>query len=77
MWNQLLTHLRSSFVELSSQGLVGYKASFVTDTGYLLNKTVAADGVVRTEVTGKKFVRMEVRNGTDSMIALTNPIWLL
>lgn len=62
----------------SAEGLSGNKACFVSDAGYFYNATVV-DGqyIVRSVPAGAKFVRVEVRNMTDGMLALTNPVWFV
>jgi hypothetical protein len=60
---------------LTTQGLQGLKACFISEKGYFYNTTVV-DGktLSRAVPSQSKFVRIEVRNGTDTMIALTNPV---
>ncbi|KAH8800347.1 PHP domain protein [Xylogone sp. PMI_703] len=62
---------------LSTGGLHGMKACFVSDKGYFFNKTISGrDSITRPVPSHAKFVRVEVRNSTgDAMLALTNPIW--
>ena len=64
---------------LVTDGMSKLKACFVSDKGYFYNTTIE-DGVrVKTGVlSGARFVRVEVRNGTtDEVLALTNPVWFL
>ncbi|KAL3462540.1 polymerase/histidinol phosphatase-like protein [Aspergillus heterothallicus] len=57
------------------------KVCFVTDKGYVYNTTLGRDGgvgVKRFIPAGSKFLRVEVRNGTDgALLGLTNPVWFL
>ncbi|EAL86144.1 hypothetical protein KXW29_007152 [Aspergillus fumigatus] len=64
---------------LVTDGMSKLKACFVSDKGYFYNTTIE-DGVrVKTGVlSGARFVRVEVRNGTtDEVLALTSPVWFL
>jgi hypothetical protein len=67
----------SAAARLETEGLNGFKACFVTDNGYVRNETITGDGLISLEVEDVRFIRAEIRNGTDSMIALTNPIYLV
>lgn len=62
---------------LSSTGLDGLKACFISERGHLANKTVTPGATVSQSISGSSFVRVEVRNSTDGMIALTNPIYFV
>lgn len=71
---------KSAKAEFSAQGgLVGHKACFVSDAGYFYNATIVRDGqeIVRKVPDGARFVRVEVRNATDGILALTNPVWFV
>jgi hypothetical protein len=55
----------------------GYKACWVTEKGYVANATIHGSNPISRTVAGAKFIRVEIRNTTDSMIALTNPIYFV
>lgn len=64
---------------LTTTGLTGQKACFLSDQGYFYN-TSAVDGqtIQQAVPSGATFVRAEVRNVTDdSALGLTNPVWFL
>ncbi|KUL84859.1 hypothetical protein ZTR_08257 [Talaromyces verruculosus] len=64
---------------LTTQGLAGHKACFISDKGYFFNTTIVDGKQIDQKLpNGAKFVRIEIRNGTDDgMLALTNPVWFL
>ena len=61
---------------LSTAGITsGARACIVGENGYFQNVTVQDGEDIRHAVKGHSFVRVEVRNSTDGMLAMTNPIW--
>lgn len=67
--------LSSATLQFRFQGMVGFKACLVAQEGYVWNGSITSDSMTMP-VSGSKFVRLEVRNATDSMVALTNPIFM-
>ncbi|KEF59685.1 uncharacterized protein A1O9_04531 [Exophiala aquamarina CBS 119918] len=53
------------------------KACFISDAGYFHNESVVpGEKIVQVVDDGLRFVRVEVRNASDVLLALTNPIFL-
>ena len=58
-----------------AKGLQGANAYFINEKGYFRNQSIG-DGVrIQQVVADMKFVRVEVRNASDILLALTNPIY--
>jgi hypothetical protein len=60
---------------LRATGMAGNKACFVSEAGYLRNHSIVDGEVVEQMVSNLKLVRVEIRNVTDGMIGLTNPVY--
>jgi predicted metal-dependent phosphoesterase TrpH len=64
---------------LSTEGMSGQKACFISEKGYLYNTTITNGRPILERLPAHlKFERVEVRNITnDSMLGLINPVWFL
>jgi hypothetical protein len=60
---------------LTARGFGDAKACFVSESGYFHNRSLAGDGQVEVMVESSAFIRVEVRNSTDVLLGLTNPIF--
>ena len=69
--------LDQASLNLTPNGFSGMKACFVTDQGYEKNVTIYGEDAIEMDVpVAIKFVRAEIRNDTETVFALTNPIWI-
>ncbi|KPI38254.1 uncharacterized protein AB675_12148 [Cyphellophora attinorum] len=59
---------------LAARGFLDAIACFVTDTGYVKNQSLTEDPV-RYEVDDSRFIRVEVRNSSDVLLGLANPVF--
>lgn len=67
---------RSAYLQLSSVGLHGYKACFFGNQGNWKNVTIDTKGGVKVKAPkGGSFVMVEVRNSTDGLVGMTNPVY--
>ena len=58
-----------------AKGLQGANACFINEKGYFRNESIG-DGVrIQQGAMGTKFVRLEVRNASDILLASTNPVY--
>jgi hypothetical protein len=65
-------------VSLTSSGFENNRACFVTNAGYVRNETISAGSVISFPLTDNHatFLRLEIRNSTDGILSLTNPIFI-
>lgn len=62
--------------KLLATGFTNVTACFVTEEGYVHNETVTDDEAISLPVeAGTRFLRAEIRNSTNSLVAMTNPIY--
>ena len=66
-----------SYANLSATGFPpGAIACFVSEKGYLKNITLtSAQQQIQEPVMGMEFLRVEIRNGSDVVLGLTNPVY--
>jgi hypothetical protein len=50
-------------------------ACFVSEEGYVRNETVAGEAITLPVEAGSRFLRVELRNSTNSLVGMTNPIY--
>lgn len=60
---------------LEATGFADATACFVSEQGYFHNESLF-QGQLTVNASGLKFARVEIRNSTDVLLGLTNPIWL-
>lgn len=60
---------------LLATGFTNVTACFVTEEGYVHNETVTEEAIVLPVEAGVRFLRAEIRNSTNSLMAMTNPIY--
>jgi hypothetical protein len=65
---------RDIVVSLVGKGFAGANACFINEKGCFHNATVTAQAVQQS-VAGMEFVRVEVRNGSDVLLGMSNPIF--
>jgi hypothetical protein len=66
---------RPLMAEFKGTGLRGARVCWVTEKGYTRNDTIPEDGSLSFDPEALRFLRVEVRNETDFMLGLTNPIY--
>ena len=57
------------------RGLEGSRVCFLSEKGYFHNESIADGQRVEVAAAGLGFVRVEVRNATDVVLGLTNPVF--
>lgn len=50
-------------------------ACFVSEEGYVRNETVGGEVITLPVEAGSRFLRVELRNSTNSLVGMTNPIY--
>ncbi|KAJ9615021.1 hypothetical protein H2200_001095 [Cladophialophora chaetospira] len=65
----------NSYASFSATGFQGAKACFVTEVGYVKNVSIVNAQQIQHGVAAMEFIRVEVRNGSDILLGLTNPIY--
>ncbi|KAF2092660.1 PHP domain protein [Rhizodiscina lignyota] len=61
---------------LLTTGLKGLKACFVSEKGCFSNRTISSATMTQS-FADVRFVRVEIRNATDAMVGLTNPVYFV
>ncbi|OAG40039.1 hypothetical protein AYO21_05720 [Fonsecaea monophora] len=64
------------YASFSSTGFDGAHACFVSEKGYFQNVSIVSEQRIQQNVAGMDFIRVEIRNGSDALLGLTNPVYL-
>ncbi|KIW77540.1 hypothetical protein Z517_09986 [Fonsecaea pedrosoi CBS 271.37] len=64
------------YASFSSTGFEGAHACFVSEKGYFQNVSIVSEQRIQQNVAGMDFIRVEIRNGSDALLGLTNPVYL-
>lgn len=67
---------RGARAVLSARGLDGAKASFISQRGIMYQEDISGSREMEFRFSDADWLRVEVRNGTGSMLGMTNPILL-
>ncbi|KIX08766.1 uncharacterized protein Z518_03423 [Rhinocladiella mackenziei CBS 650.93] len=63
--------------EFAGTGFEGASACFVSEQGYFRNESITGGQRIKQAVSGMDFLRVEVRNSSDILLGLTNPIYFV
>jgi hypothetical protein len=64
-----------SYASLTPTGFAGATACFVSEAGYVKNVTLVNAQSIQQSIKGMDFLRVEIRNGSDVLLGLSNPIY--
>ncbi len=67
----------NAYASFSAIGCQGADACFVNEQGYFKNVSIKDAQQIRQPVAGMVFLRIEVRNGSDILLGMTNPIFFV
>jgi hypothetical protein len=68
---------QNSYASFSATGLQGATACFVNEEGYFKNLSIVNAQQIQQAVAGMEFIRVEVRNRSDILLGLTNPVFFM
>ncbi|KIW22606.1 uncharacterized protein PV07_10887 [Cladophialophora immunda] len=64
-----------AYASFSATGFEAARACFVSEKGYFQNVSLVDAQRIQQNVAGMDFVRVEIRDGSDTLLGLTNPVY--